>query len=115
MLTIRIRLLAVALCTALLLSVSALMFSVSARQGHAQAVSANVHEELTLLEEEPSSPLYVLRAEAGEICVFRNDQLIRHTGVAVSSLPAEDRTLLEAGIAASSEAALTALLEDLCS
>lgn len=118
MLNIRIRLLAGAFCTALLLSAFALLLSVSADQGQAQAVSANTHQELTLLEETEeidALPLYILRSKDGEICVFRDEELIHRTGVAVSSLPAEDRTMLEAGIAASSEAALTALLEDLCS
>lgn len=66
-------------------------------------------------EDEISVPVYILRAQDGEICVYENDQLVLHTGVAVASLPTSDQTLLDGGIAASSPAELTQLLEDLTS
>lgn len=72
----------------------------------AEAVSA---------EESVDVPYYELRAEGGEVCVYEGEKLILRTGVAVSSLPASDRALLDGGIVASSPEELTRLLEDLTS
>lgn len=69
----------------------------------------------TVTEEDAPPPCYVLRTDRGEVCIFEGDTLLRRTGVAVSSLPAEDRESLSIGIAASSQEALSSLLEDLCS
>lgn len=69
--------------------------------------------------EDPSEPLpptiYVLRSVDGELCVFRGRKLLRRTGVRTSTLPREDRTMLETGISAGSQEALASLLEDLSS
>lgn len=67
------------------------------------------------IETEKAPLCYVLRTDHGELCIFQGENLIRRTGVAVSSLPAEDRTALENGITATSQQALSSLLEDLCS
>lgn len=65
--------------------------------------------------EETEVDVYELRAESGEICVYQGENLILRTGVAISSLPASDRALLEGGIVAGSMEELTRLLEDLTS
>lgn len=72
----------------------------------AEAVSA---------EEPVETVTYELRVEEGEVCVYEGERLILRTGVAVASLPASDRALLEGGIVASSAEELTRLLEDLTS
>lgn len=56
---------------------------------------------------------YLLRTVQDEVCVFRGDQLLLHTGVSTSLLPQQDREALEAGLTVPDQAALTALLEDL--
>ncbi|GEM_PF-2687269 len=122
---LRFSLLAIALTLAAALSVSALLYAAS------PAVSASSAEQVTAAEappppqEQPADvpeespaapePLYVLRDVDGELCIFRNSRLLRHTGVYTASLPREDRELLAGGIAAGSEQALASLLEDLCS
>lgn len=56
---------------------------------------------------------YLLRTVQDEVCVFRDGQLLLHTGVMASLLPRQDREALEAGLTVADQAALTALLEDL--
>lgn len=56
---------------------------------------------------------YLLRTVRDEVCVFRGDQLLLHTGVRASLLPRQDREALEAGLTVPDQTALTALLEDL--
>ena len=58
-------------------------------------------------------PNYLLCAVDGEVCLCLEGEIVLHTGVAVSTLPQQDRTALEDGIAVTSQAELTALLEDL--
>ncbi len=58
-------------------------------------------------------PDYTLCAVDGEVCLCLEGEVVLHTGVAVSTLPQQDRAALEAGIAVTSQAELTALLEDL--
>ena len=108
MLKLRIRLLTTALLLAFSLSCSALLFPLP------QAVHTAAPETVTV-QPETVPPLYELRSEEGEICIYHSGKLFRHTGVFVSSLPREDRALLEEGIAADSDQALASLLEDLCS
>lgn len=84
-----------------------------------QAVHTASQEQVTL-QTAPDAPAsspahYELRATEGEVCVYQDGSLLQRTGVAVSSLPKEDRALLENGIAVDSMQALTSLLEDLCS
>lgn len=92
---------------AISLSVTALLPS-----SHTQVLSP---QSMTVEQEEQPPVIYVLKADAGELCIFKGSELLRRTGVFVSSLPEEDRFSLEAGITASSQQALTSLLEDLCS
>lgn len=72
-------------------------------------------EPLSISEEQETPMIYILKTDEGELCIFQGKTLIQRTGVAVSTLPEDDRFSLEAGICASSEEALTSLLEDLCS
>ncbi|MCD8147934.1 MAG: hypothetical protein LUD84_11785 [Clostridiales bacterium] len=110
---LRFALLLTAFCLALSLSCAALS------SPWPQAVETGAETALvTESADEPSGeavPLYELRSVDGEICVFRCGSLLTHTGVLVSSLPQEDRALLEAGIAAESDQELASLIEDLCS
>ncbi|MCQ2442361.1 MAG: hypothetical protein MJ077_04425 [Oscillospiraceae bacterium] len=92
----------------------AISLSVAALLPHSK-LEAMSPESFSISEKEEAPTTYILKAEKGEICIFEGQQLIQKTGVAVASLPAEDRFSLETGISASSQEALTALLEDLCS
>ncbi|MCC8074585.1 MAG: hypothetical protein LIO95_01350 [Clostridiales bacterium] len=112
MLKLRFALLLTAFSLALTLSCAALS------SPWPQAVATAAETAIVASADEPSVevvPLYELRSVDGEICVFRNGSLLTHTGVLVSSLPREDRALLEEGIAAESDQELASLLEDLCS
>lgn len=110
---LRFALLLTAFCLALSLSCAALS-SPWPQAVETAAETALVTETDTAPDSE-AIPLYELRSVDGEICVFRRGSLLTHTGVLVSSLPREDRALLEVGIAAESDQELASLIEDLCS
>lgn len=111
MIKIRACLLLLAIYLASALSLSAVLLPPPQQAVHTAA------PEQVILQDVPDdpSPCYELRADGGEVCVYQNGSLLRRTGVAVSSLPKEDRALLEQGITVDSIQALTSLLEDLCS
>lgn len=90
-------------CVATALVVPVLAF----RQGTA-SVTTSGREDVSLYA-------YVLRDDGGEVCVYENEELILHTGVATASLPQTDRTLLSSGIPVESPQELAGLLEDLTS
>lgn len=98
-----------------LIAVSVALGAMSATVTLQKSITASTAAQLTVNDAEEAHPLYVLRSDAGELCVFQDERIIRRTGVFISSLPEEDRSLLEVGIAAGSEQVLTGLLEDLCS
>lgn len=111
---VRSLILSAALVLAIVTASSALFYpDLTAHSASAPAPISDT-QPVPIPEEEPPT-LYVLRAQDGELCVFRNGELLRRTGVKTSALPAEDRAALENGISATSQQALTSLLEDLCS
>ena len=74
-------------------------------------------EKQVIAEESDTAPqntaLYILREYNGKIGVFSADGgLLKTVSVMVSSLPAQDKTALAAGISVSSYEELHALLED---
>lgn len=57
--------------------------------------------------------VYLVRDYGGELCVFREGDLIERTGIPVSTLPRSDRALAEVGITVTGRTALAELLGDL--
>ena len=94
-------------------SASALGAYRSVRPSRPGLLSGAVYRELT---ENAAQAQYVLRGQAGYIVVFPNRRgaaAERTTGIALETLRAYDRTMLQRGIPAADQRSLLLLLEDL--
>ena len=84
------------------------------------SVSLARHQDITAAvslvhtaQETPAEEVYLIRDYNGELCVFRDGELLERTGIPVATLPKSDRELVQVGIYVTGEAALSQLLGDL--
>lgn len=98
-----------------LLMLSIAMLIAGLVQPSAGQVSAPAQVQVQAALPEPDaeeSHIYLIRANEGVVCVYRDGTLIYKTTIPVASLPEEDRKNLAEGIEVDDETEMHQLLED---